>query len=67
MMRILVGIRLRNSDTERFDIVVTKITARHITNVVAILMVTAKAEQMPSTCSASWWSCVSSIRLPLSG
>ena len=32
--------------------VVTKITARHITKVVAMLMVTAKAEQIPNTCNA---------------
>ena len=37
---------------EKFDSVRTKITAPHITTAVSILVVTAKAEQIPSTCSA---------------
>ena len=52
MIRMLVGMKLRMSDTAKLDIVVTNITAAHITRVVDMLTVTASAEQMPNTCSA---------------
>ena len=55
MIRILVGTLLRTSETARLDMVVTKITAMHITSVVDMLMVTARAEQIPRTCSAMGW------------
>ena len=52
MMRIEPGMRFRIKLTERFDKVSTKITAPHITIEVSSFVVTASAEQMPSTCSA---------------
>ena len=52
IMRILVGTRFRTRETAKLDIVQTKITARHMTRVVAILIVTARAEHIPNTWSA---------------
>ena len=53
MMRMLGGMWLRIRLTEKFEPTsAPKITARHITAEVSILVVTARAEQMPSTCSA---------------
>jgi hypothetical protein len=40
------------SDTDRFDSDITAMTARDITTEVSILVVTASAEQMPSTWAA---------------
>ena len=51
MMRILVGIWFRNKLTSRFENSSTKMTAAHMTSAVSILVVTASAEQIPSTCS----------------
>ena len=52
MIRIDGGIMLRISDTDRFESVSTAITANDITTEVSILVVTARAEQIPSTCTA---------------
>ena len=52
MIRMLAGMWLRRRLTERFDPAVTAMTAPHMTSEVSILVVTARAEQMPRTCSA---------------
>jgi len=49
MMRIEGGILLRSRLTTSEEQVVTAITARHMTKAVSIFVVTASAEQMPST------------------
>ena len=48
MILIFVGIRFLIKETAKLDIVVTKTTAIHMTNVVDKLTVTARAEQIPS-------------------
>ena len=52
IIRMLVGIELRSRLTKRFDSVSTQITAMLITSEVSMRVVTASAEQMPSTCRA---------------
>ena len=52
MMRMELGILLRSRLTKKLEKVRTKITAPHITTEVSILVVTARAEQIPSTCNA---------------
>ena len=52
MMRTLLGMWLRISEMNRLEKAVTAVTASAITKAVSILLVTARAEQIPSTCSA---------------
>lgn len=52
MMRMLPGIMLRIAATAALEAAVTRITATHMVMVVSILLVTARAEQIPSTCRA---------------
>ena len=49
MMRMLGGMKFLRMLTERFDSAITAITAIDITIAVSIFVVTARAEQMPST------------------
>ena len=49
IIRMEGGMLLRNRLTTSEEQVVTAITARHITKAVSILVVTASAEQIPST------------------
>ena len=49
---MFVGILFLIKETTKFDMVVTKTTATHITTVVDKLTVTANAEQIPRTCKA---------------
>ena len=50
MMRMLLGMMLRIRLTAVFDRDKTKITAKDMVIDVSILVVTAKAEQIPKTC-----------------
>src|SRR5690606_31411287 len=52
IIRMLDGVRLRTRLMKKFEDEITAITAIAITTVVSIFVVTASAEQMPSTCSA---------------
>ena len=52
MMRMLGGMTLRMTLTAVFDSTITAITASDITMLVSSFVVTASAEQMPSTCRA---------------
>jgi hypothetical protein len=49
MIRMLLGMWLRSKDIERFESAHTATTAAHITSAVDIFVVTASAEQIPST------------------
>ena len=51
MMRMLFGIQLRTALTARFAHAVTMVTPMPITSALSIRVVTASAEQMPSTCT----------------
>ena len=51
IMRTREGIQLRISESVRLESAVTKISPRHITSVFLTTFVTARVEQMPSTCT----------------
>src|SRR5690554_5255745 len=51
IMRIDEGIWWRSSDTKKLHTAATRVRPIHMTNVGPILVVTASAEQMPSTCT----------------
>src|SRR5512141_230422 len=51
MMRMLFGIQLRTVLTARFAHAVTMVTPMPITSALSSRVVTASAEQMPSTCT----------------
>src|SRR5690606_19113591 len=53
MMRMLDGIRSRIRLIDRFESAQTTVSAIDITTAVSSLLVTASAEQMPSTCTAT--------------
>src|SRR5690554_5253499 len=52
MIRMLPGIWVRTRETARLENAVTAITARHITILTLMLVVTASAEQIPRICRA---------------
>src|SRR5574344_1617640 len=51
MIRTLLGMKLRTMELKRMEKAVTAVTASAITMAVSSLLVTARAEQIPSTCN----------------
>ena len=52
MMRMLFGVWLRTRLTARLASAVTRVTPMPMTSALSMRVVTASAEQMPSTCTA---------------
>ena len=64
MIRTLPGILFRRTEIEKFESTSTKVSAALITSEVSTFVVTAKAEQMPSTCRViGFFTCSGSTRI----